>query len=269
MKGGFFSQLKWSIIDQMKVMSINIRFENDQDEHPWSKRRHLIQDIVDEFQPFIFGTQEGRQAQLNNLASLVPSYQLIDQHRDWIDERMYPCLFVNKEHFDVKSSGDIWLSETPDVPGSKSFDSAFPRLCTWAKTQTKSGQNILFANVHLDHMKTETRQGQARVLCEELAKVSDDDTSIILMGDFNEGPDGEVRKIINSGFSQVQDGWLNLKQPEETSFHKFKGALPEGKRIDWILNSPELSIEKIQLDKRQVDNIYPTDHYPVLATYKL
>lgn len=253
----------------MRVMSINIRFENDQDEHPWSERKHIIKGIVDEFQPFIFGTQEGRQPQINDLGSLVEKYHLIDQHRDWIEERMYPCLFINKDHFDVHESGDFWLSETPDVAGSKSFDSAFPRLCTWVQTTTKTGQKILFANVHLDHMQTETRQKQAEVLCQQLAPKIENETSLILMGDFNEGPEGEVRKIISRGFQQIQDGWINLNQTEETSFHKFLGVLPDGKRIDWILNTPELSIEKIYLDKRKVNNLYPTDHYPVLATYKL
>lgn len=252
----------------MKVITTNIRFENDQDTHPWAERKLILSDIIADFSPCFFGTQEGRQPQLIQFQKINPQYRLIDNHRDWIDERMYPCLFFNINKVAVNDSGDFWLSETPDVPASKSFDSAFPRLCTWANITHHQKGTILIANVHLDHVKTETRQEQVKVLINELNKINTDQSPIILMGDFNEGPTGEVRKILNHLNSDLEDGWLTLNQKEETSYHKFQGVYPEGERIDWILHSSPFEIKEILLDKRIVNQIYPSDHYPVLAQYK-
>ena len=110
----------------MRVMSINIRFENDQDEHPWSESESISsKKSWMSLNHLFFGTQEGRQPQINDLGLSSKDIILIDDHGNWIEERMYPCLFINKDHFEVHASGDIWLSETPDVAGSKSFDSAF------------------------------------------------------------------------------------------------------------------------------------------------
>jgi len=251
----------------MRVLSINIRFENESDEHPWSKRKHLISELIHQFNPIVFGSQEGRKGQLYDLAQQVPSFQLIDAHRNWIDERMYPCLFLDPNQLRLLHSGDIWLSETPQLAGSKSFDSAFPRLCTWAVVETKNNLRMLLANVHLDHVKTETRQEQAKVLCEQLNNLNIDKLPIILMGDFNEGPKGKVREIIDEKL-KLQDGWLQLDLPETGSFHKFQGELPDAERIDWILHSDLIKIDSIQLDKRVVEDLYPSDHFPVLATFK-
>lgn len=285
----FFSRLKWSGLrplgscikltssprnlytKDVKIISINIRFENEKDEHPWSERKHLIAKLIQDFSPAFFGTQEGRKPQLYDLAQQVPSFQLVNSHRDWIEERMYPCLFIDPQQIKVVQSHDFWLSETPEVAGSKSFNSAFPRLCTWAILEHKSAQRILVANVHLDHMLTETRQAQAKVLCEQLKLINKEELPLFLMGDFNEGPEGEVRNCIRLGLSQntpIQDGWEVLKKPELSSFHKFRGEIPDGKRIDWILHTAPYQIEDIQLDKRHQAGLYPSDHYPVLASFK-
>ena len=77
---------------------------------------------------------------------------------------MYPSLFVRSEQMSVKKSGDIWLSETPLIAGSKSFKSAFPRLCTWASVMwfqvegdKSKGEPLFIVNCHLDHVLEETR----------------------------------------------------------------------------------------------------------------
>ena len=127
---------------------------------------------------------------------------------------------------------------------------------------------FIIANVHLDHMQTETRQAQARVLASELNCLNKSNLPILLLGDFNEGPDGEVRKILMSSFNQVSDGWETLNNCEETSYHKFQGIYPEGKRIDWILHSKPFEIVSMKLDKRIVKQLYPSDHFPVLAEFK-
>ncbi len=255
---------------ELTLVTCNIRFDNPADgANDWSHRRLFLRDILLSHSPDIIATQEGRFHQLQDLNSLLPEYELVDDHRSWIGERMYPTFFVKKNRFEKMKSEDLWLSETPDVAGSRSFDSAFPRLMTWMKIQPVNSQNDLWlVNTHLDHIKEETRLGQIQVLSTELRKFWNDKDALIMMGDFNEGPDGKVRKHLEKEFG-LQDTWKLFHPKEESSHHAFQGEVPNGNRIDWILVDKKLKVQKSEMDKTSRDGKYPTDHYPVMAKITL
>lgn len=254
------------------IMSTNIRFANPHDgENDWVNRKEFLAELIHRETPALLGTQEGREPQLRELEELLPNHKLIDGHRDWITERMYPCIFIDEKRFDILKSGDIWLSETPDVPGSKSFNSAFPRLCTYAHLFDKElNQEITYANCHLDHMEEDTRIEQAKVLCHEIRKIKKADSPLILSGDFNTSPFGPVRKVFEGSLCDLQDPWFLLNKEEETSFHKFDGQDPDGSktRIDWILHEPNFIHEDIYLVKDHRDGRYPSDHFFVVSRLK-
>lgn len=258
-------------MSEIKVISSNIRFDNPKDgQHIWQNRIEILSSIINSKKPDYLGTQEGWRRQLYQFYTKLENLVMVDDHRSWIEDRMYPTIFINPDTFEKIKSGDIWLSETPNVPASKSFDSAFPRLCSWAKVKhKKSGENLLLVNVHLDHLETKTRQSQIKVLIEEISKIHNDNEKVIIIGDFNEGPDEEVRKIIDQSEFNLKDPWLELKQPEESSHHKFTGINPNGTRIDWILRPTCLECIEINLIKDHENNIYPSDHFPVEALFRL
>jgi len=248
---------------EMRFMSFNIRFDNPHDgENAWPHRKEFLAGIIKDFRTEVLGTQEGRQPQLLELAELLPSLSIIDIHREWIDERMYPSLFYNPKVFSLVESGDIWLSETPDEAGSTSFDSAFPRLCTWAKLKHESGEVIFCVNAHLDHVKESTRLAQAKVLATEVCALAGD-LPIIMMGDFNSAPTTLVRHQIMRDIRGITDPWETLKLPETVSYHKFGPLPPDGSRIDWFLVSPELTPKFLELDTVSRGNLWPSDHYPL------
>ena len=255
---------------ELKITSSNIRFENPADgDHDWPHRKNILRDILLNFNCDILGTQEGREPQLRALNELIPKYELIDHHRQWIDERMYPCIFIKPDIIKVLRSGDIWLSETPEISGSKSFDSAFPRLCTWIEAQdVKTLTPFFFVNTHLDHVKQETRIEQAKVLSKEIKKENKKNLPIILMGDFNDSPESPIRKIVND-LLKLHDPWIEHKKIEESSHHSFHGEKGDGIRIDWILLSHDFSCDDIFLDKTHQEKIYPSDHFPLMANIRL
>ena len=254
---------------QLKVVSSNIRFDNPKDgNHRWENRKDILKECIEEFSPDILSTQEGYRPQLESLNECLPNLSLISSHRDWIKERMYPSLFYNAKTLDVEASGDFWLSETPTVPGSKSFKSAFPRLCSWASLKMKSNQKRLFlANCHLDHILRETREGQVRVFVEEIEKIRTKKEALILTGDFNDDPKSSVRKVIENLCPGLYDPWNKLGGAEESSHHGFNGENPKGSRIDWIMVDEKLNATEIFFDKMQRDGIYPSDHFPLKATF--
>lgn len=248
------------------VLSSNIRFSTPNDGvQAWSNRLPLISQRFNQLNPLVIATQEGRRPQLNELALKLKDYQLVDQHRHWIEERMYPCLFVNKALSKIISSGDIWLSQTPHLAGSKSFGSAFPRLCTWCHLQLiESQRQIFIINLHLDHLHSETRAKQIEVLVQEIESIRIKEIPLVLMGDFNEGPEQAVRQYITSKWKNIYDPW---DREEETSYHKFQGHLENGARIDWIMLDDSLKCHEIELDKFHSNGIFLSDHFPVICKF--
>jgi endonuclease/exonuclease/phosphatase family metal-dependent hydrolase len=253
----------------ISITSANIRFENPQDgPHDWPNRKDFLAEILNHQNLDLLGTQEGRQPQLRDLEFLLNELKLCDQNRDWIEERMYPCIFYNPKTIEVIDSGDIWLSQTPNIPGSSDFDSAFPRLATWIQGRDiESRQLFYFFNCHLDHVKEDTRIEQIRVLCDELLQLNKTNLPIIISGDFNTSPTGPVRKMIIKKLNYIVDPWIEFNKKEETSFHKFDGKDPTGesKRIDWILHSSTFHCDEINLIKDSRNGIFPSDHFFVQA----
>lgn len=245
----------------LKLISSNIRFDNPADEnHDWNGRKEVLKQNLLEFEPHLIATQEGRRPQLEDFESMLDGFSMLKKHRDWIEERMYPSTFVT---FDLKAlrTGDSWLSETPDIAGSKSFDSTFPRLCNWAEFHIiPKGVEFFFVNVHLDHVQESTRIEQTKVLIEEINKKNTNKLPLIICGDFNSAPNSIIREMLLKEFSQLRDPW---NKEEVSSHHKFNGSKNEGSRIDWFLVDERFHVKDLYFDFREQNGIYPSDHYPL------
>ncbi len=249
------------------IITANIRFDNSADNaDSWPNRRELFSQTLLSHSPLLIATQEGREPQLLDLHSLLDGYTLISQNRNWIEQRMYPCLFLKESLWEIHDSGDKWLSLTPDIAGSSSFESAFPRLFTWVHATLRSNnEKYLIINTHLDHILESTRLSQVEVLATELLKLVQNDEKIIILGDFNDSPQSEVRSHLISLLPFLSDPWIELNMKEETSFHPFTGVNPDGFRIDWILVDKRIEYKKIELDKSERSGKYPSDHFPVVC----
>lgn len=253
------------------LISSNIRFDNPHDgDNSWTHRRTLLAEFLLNHNPDIIATQEGRFDQLKDFARLLPDFEIVDPHRSWIKERMYPTFFIRSSNIDVIRSDDWWLSETPEVAGSLSFGSAFPRLMTWMTIHPKeSEKRLLIVNAHLDHVKAETRLQQIKVLIKEIKRLIDLGTQLVIMGDFNDAPESSVRSLLIQEFPKLMDSWKVFNAEEESSHHKFDGVQELGSRIDWILVDESVKIHKCFLDKNTISGKYPSDHFPVICEISL
>ena len=256
---------------ELMLITCNIRFDNPADgDNDWSHRRLFLAQTLLSHSPDIIATQEGRFHQLKDLESLLPGYDMVDDHRSWIKERMYPTFFVLKSKFEQLKSEDLWLSETPEIAGSRSFDSAFPRLMTWSRLQPKgSDQQLLLVNTHLDHIKADTRIEQIKVLASEVKRFWNQDCPLILMGDYNDSPQSLVRTHLLLEFMGMQDAWALFNPTEETSHHAFSGEMLNGSRIDWIMVDKKVKVLTCKMDKSSRNGKFPTDHFPIVARISL
>ena len=85
---------------------------------------------------------------------------------------LWPLLksrFIFEKSSLKRQSADIWLSETPSIAGSSSFDSMYPRVMSFVKFEINKTK-LIIVNLHLDHEKEDTRKEQLKVAIHEIKK---------------------------------------------------------------------------------------------------
>jgi len=259
----------------VRVMSFNIRFGTAKDgENHWQRRKERVVETIKAFAPDLFGTQETLGFQRDYLAESLPGYEVLGVGRDDGGEKgEMMALYFKKDRFEELDSGHFWLSETPDVVGSKSWDSSLPRMVTWVKLRDKratDAQPILFVNTHFDHMGKTARLESARLLrrkADELGK----GCSIIITGDFNAGEGSDPYQALFGNDSAVVDTYRRThpkREEDEGTFSGFRADSRQGARIDWIAVSKDWEVVDTQVDRTHHEGRTPSDHYPVNAVLK-
>ena len=136
--------------------------------------------------PDLVGFQEVLAVQYDAIAERLPGHAFAGVGRDdGLRRGEFSSVGFRRDRFTAVASGTFWLSETPEVPGSKSWDAALPRICPWVRLrETATGRELVFANTHFDHRGKVARQEAARVLSERLGPIAAG-VPAILTGDFN------------------------------------------------------------------------------------
>jgi endonuclease/exonuclease/phosphatase family metal-dependent hydrolase len=246
------------------MMTLNLRFENDRDGvNHWSFRREILVEVVKRFAPSLLGTQEGTSGQLEYLQRELPQYQIHLPYRPIDETCQYPTLFYLRERFESKEGGEFWLSRTPDIHRSNDWDSAFPRMMSYALFEDLKTNNRFWAAVtHLDHVGAEARKEQATIISEWLRTKAA--LPRILMGDFNDLPGSPAHRILTAEDVDLRDSWQLLGRGEDErsmTHHDFHGV-PEKCRMDWILVSRGFQVLDAHIIRDHCNGRYPSDHFP-------
>lgn len=264
----------------VRVMSFNIRYGTARDgENHWDKRRDFLVETITSFQPDLLGTQETLGFQRDYLAERLPDYDVLGVGRnDGQNDGEMTALYFRKDRFRKTEGGHFWLSETPEVAGSRSWDSALPRMVTWVRLtdlQQSGTGSILFLNTHFDHQGQMARLESARLLrrqIDSLAKGS----RVIFTGDFNASENSPPYQALfaseQGGESPVVDSYRRFvpnAAGEEGTFSGFRSSQRSGPRIDWIAVSREWKTVEAGIDRTSRDGRTPSDHFPVFAVLAL
>ncbi|MFC0154173.1 endonuclease/exonuclease/phosphatase family protein [Xanthomonas dyei] len=250
----------------LRVMSFNVRVPVDTDgDKRWSVRRTAMVELIKHTHPDVFGTQELVQEQAQYLASQLPAYRWFGKGRraDGSDEHM--GVFYDSHALSVVESGDFWLSDTPDVPGSSSWNTDLPRMVTWALFERRSDKRRFYLlNTHLPHRDQDeaAREQGARVILSRIASLPAD-VPVVLTGDFNSDPDQGTYRTLTATLKDARANVATPQGPEKT-FQDF--STRPTRRIDWILFRGLTPTRFSTLDMRP-GGILPSDHYPVLAEF--
>ncbi len=250
----------------MRIMTFNIRFENDRDgQNAWAHRKDLVIRVIKRYKPDIIGTQEGRWVQLLYLKDHLSPYALHAPDRVIDSTCQYPTLFIRKDSLHIMDGEEFWLSKTPKIHRSKDWDSAFPRMINCAKVQLRGSREKIWAAVtHLDHKGTEARYEQAGIIASWVKKRKE---PVILMGDFNDDPGSKVHQLLTGEETGLLDTWqvLGRKEGMEASTHHGFSGVPQTGRIDWILVNPHFRTMEAIVIRDHFNGRYPSDHFPYLV----
>ena len=260
--------------DDLRVMSYNVRIgPADDGEDSWENRKAFLGRTAQDFDPDLLGTQETWDFQAKYLLAQLPGRTYVGWPREPDTDNTEQCaLLYRTARFEEKDNGQFWLSETPKVTGSKSWDSAYVRIVTWVelRDQRRPGTRLFFFNTHFDNRGSEARLQSARMLRERLRKLEPSDAWVVT-GDFNCGEDSPpYRELIGAEGLTVVDSYRAVhptREEEEGTGHRFTGRR-SGPRIDWILHSTHFDTVSAAIDRTEKDGRFPSDHFPVTAVLR-
>ncbi len=260
----------------LNVMSFNIRYDNPEDSlNNWQYRKDVAAQTIKDQNADVIGTQEVLVNQLNDLKSRLPEYTAIGVGReDGIEKGEYSAIFYKKDRFNEIKSGYFWLSETPEVAGSRGWDGACERIATWAVLEDISTKTqFFFINTHLDHVGKVARQEGVTLLLDRAVSLGKG-LPIVMTGDFNAEPESDVIKHVtdtsNPNHLIHSKDIATEKNGTDWTFHGF-GRVPEDKRefIDYIFVSPGTKVSKHSVLNEKLNDQYISDHSVVVAQIEI
>lgn len=245
----------------LSAMSFNLRYPAH-DGHPWPRRRPGACALVGQEMPHVIATQEGLLDQLTEFVGGLDSrYAWTGEGREGGDAGEFTAVVYDQRRLRLTSSTSRWLSETPEVP-SRSWGSSLPRISTIVDfTDAVTGRELRVISTHLDH-----RSEKARLRSTELLIDWAGDGPCLVMGDFNEGPEGEVHAaLLAGGFSDAAADPGRRTGRDIATFHGYRKPKLGGPAIDWIMHTSALTPLSHGINEFRLEDQAPSDHWPVQA----
>ena len=274
----------------------------------WKERKDDLLALVQKLDLDVFGLQEVCPDQAQFLRENLAGYEFVGEHRnaDRTSGEASPVCY-RKSRFEALEKGTFWLSETPDTPGLKGWGAACPRVCSYLILRDRSsGKKFCFANAHTDHVSALARKNGMLLVIERMRKFGSG-LPIVFTGDHNcretEEPAMAVKERLKDalyvsespqkGSWRTFSGWKwldkevsivealqapselrNAKKGSPDAMKDAQGLHPYekyGARIDYIYVSDGIRVIDYRTvnDSRPGKKLYPSDHFPVVATIEL
>ena len=261
------------------VMSCNIRIAGlDADEvdgRRWDERKDVCLKVIKSRKPDIICMQEVIYESYDYFKKKLSGYIAFGfegpEMDPWTSGYHFigkNVIFFSKSRYELISEGCYWLSETPEIGGSSSWETARARHCNWVRLRDrKTGKVFRVLDTHLDHITDAAKAKQTEVIVREAAQYADDFPQL-LFGDFNSGiADTPYALLTAAGW---KDAYEAVHGQEETGFtaHGWKFDRKKGRRIDFIYYTPGIEVLDAEIVKDAPGGIYPSDHYFISAKLK-
>ena len=273
--------------EAFNLATFNIRCPYDKAENAWSNRLPRVVKVVKDHDFAIMGLQEATHGQRNDLLAALPDWAMIGEGRDNDGKGEASCIFYRKDRFECLATDTFWLSETPRVPASKSWNTACTRVCTWGLFKDRfTGKTFRYFNTHLDHISSQARVEGMKMILHEMGQIAQGET-VFLTGDLNDSferiPADEQKKLLKGCGPQISksisfehpifaaslalyDTFLRTEKPHEGPVRTFHAYQPEPMcRLDYVFATGNVRVLRHVTCNDRPDGKFPSDHDAVFA----
>lgn len=261
----------------LRVMTFNIRYDTPNDgPNAWPHRRDWVASLIRFHEADALGVQEALVHMLRELDARLPGFARVGVGRaDGREGGEFSAIFYRTDRLELLDNGTFWLSPTPEMPGSKGWDTAIERVATWARFRDRAtGCELVHLNTHFDHIGEQARQESARLIRRRLATLAND-LPVIVTGDLNADPTSApyrilTRDTIGAALPPLRDAFSSSRAGHygPTSTWTAFRAIAPARRIDYVLVSDDVTVLTHGILPDSWDGRFPSDHLPVLASVR-
>ena len=260
----------------LNVMSFNIRLNTASDSlNAWPYRKDNVASQILFHDVHLLGVQEALHDQMMDLQARLPQFKYTGGGRDDGKEKgEYSAIFYDSTRLQLLKAGMFWLSETPEIPGSKSWDAAITRMVTWARFRDRKTKKVFYAfNTHFDHVGKVARRESARIIQRKVQELAGN-TPAVITGDFNARPSDEPIQVILDLNEPLR--LKDAKSLSETghygptgTFNAFRNRETNDEPIDYIFLRGNWKVKKHATISQTWGGRFASDHFAVMAVLSL
>ena len=252
----------------IRILTCNVRCVAPRDgEDNWPHRKALCIDIVRSQNADVLCFQELTQPQDDDVTEGLSGYGSYGLPDEPLGNNCLNRIFYRKDRLIPIASGGYWLSETPHVAGSRSWDSAYIRLANWIRLQdTASGREFRVINTHLDCDSQAAREAQAQCIVQD-AQAYPTEYPQILTGDMNcDAANAAIEAFKTGGWYDTYGSVHGTEDPGHT-YHAFRGPAFKARigKMDWIFVRGNVKPLHADIITDSLKGRFPSDHYFVSA----
>ena len=178
------------------------------------------------------------------------------------------------DRFDMIRNKTFWLSDNPEVPGSKAWESSLPRIVTWMELAEKETHTHFFLfNTHFAHDSDSARIMSANLLLEKVDSIASG-FPFIVTGDFNMIHSDRGYQILTAPYESVpllNDSYAVSEKRHIGPAYTFNGFSEKtvGGRVDYIFVKDGMRVLENRTFIKKDHGIYISDHWPVMSVISL
>ena len=255
--------------------TFNIRCVNKDDykiDCGWDQRKERVVKYLLDNQIDICGMQEVTAEQFDYLRNNLKKYDCVGVGRTDGDRKGEATpVFFRKDKYKALDKGNFWLSETPDVVGSKGWDAALERVASWVKLKDKkTGRIFMAVNTHLDHVGKVARRESAKLIMRKIQEIVGDNPAVVT-GDFNVTEQDEAYTTMITSDFKMNDAYHMTQNNTGVTFtwHDFcRIPADKAEKIDYIFITPNIKVSHTHIEPTHKE-AQLTDHNPHYADLEL
>lgn len=260
----------------LNVMTFNIRLNVASDSlNAWPYRKDKASSQILFHKADVVGVQEALYGQMMDLQQLLPQYAYAGVGRDDGKQKgEYSAIFYNKARLQLLKTETFWLSEHPEVAGSKSWDAAITRVVTWAQFKDRKTKKKFYVfNTHFDHIGKVARAESAKLIERKVAEIAGN-APVIITGDFNTTPQEEPIKILVDKANPLHfTNTIEVTQQPHYgptgTFTGFQSKETSNEPIDHIFIKNGWKVLQHATLSQSWQGRFSSDHFPVFAVLVL